>query len=298
MGMGSLPAIMGAAAGKMLIQNTIQGTHDKAAGVAGKYLGNKSGVRSPGLGETFSNIFAAGAAQKAYATGRVAYLGHGSYPGGANLGQTVRPTQGTVVSEYGPRNLLGMTFHNGIDIAAAAGTPIRAAAAGRVVYTGWDNTGYGNYVQMQSPDGTMFGYGHNNSINVRAGQRVPVGAMIARMGSTGKSTGPHSHFQTGRNGNWFNPRALFPQLDKGGFTMNEGLANLHPKETVITAPLTEKFKAGVDNFANSDNSGYTVLMDFSNAHFQTVDDVEAAFTAMMRKTEKRNGVVRKVGIKN
>lgn len=296
LGMGSVPAAFSALTGKMLIQKTMQGAYDKAMGRMGTYVGSKSGVQGPGLVQTVQNI--AGAvlgSQPAYKSGRVVYLGHGSYTGGANLGVTARPADGRVVSEFGPRNLLGMTFHNGIDIANAAGTPIKAAARGRIVFTGWDDTGYGNYVQMQAPDGTMFGYGHNSTIAVRAGQQVFPGQIIARMGSTGKSTGPHSHFQTGRDGKWFNPRALFPQLKNGGFTMNEGLANLHPKETVITAPLTEKFKQGVDNFANSGGGGYNVTMNFAGAHFETTADIEQAVLDVHYKLEKKRGVVRKVG---
>jgi murein DD-endopeptidase MepM/ murein hydrolase activator NlpD len=296
LGLGSVPAAFSAMTGKMLIQKTMQGAYDKAMGRMGTYVGSKSGVQGPGLVQTVQNI--AGAAlgsQPAYRSGQVVYLGHGTYKGGANLGVTARPADGRVVSEFGPRNLLGMTFHNGIDIANAAGTPIKAAARGRIVFTGWDDTGYGNYVQMQAPDGTMFGYGHNSTIGVRAGQQVFPGQIIARMGSTGKSTGPHSHFQTGRDGKWFNPRALFPQLKNGGFTMNEGLANLHPKETVITAPLTEKFKQGVDNFANSGGGGYNVTMNFAGAHFETTADIEQAVLNVHYKLEKKRGVVRKVG---
>lgn len=296
MGMGALPMVMGAATGKMLIQKSIQGAYDKAMGRSGNYLGAQSGVAGPGIAATVSNIAGTAlASQPAYKSGRVVYLGHGSYNGGANLGQTARPAAGTVVSEFGPRNLLGMTFHNGIDIANASGTPIHAAAAGKIIFTGWDNTGYGNYVQMQSPDGTMFGYGHNSTIGVRAGQRVAAGQIIARMGSTGKSTGPHSHFQTGRDGKWFNPRALFPQLNTGGYVLKEGLANLHPKEAVMTAPLTEKIERGAERFANGEGSGYTITMDFTNAHFETTADIEQAMENFMEKRTKKTGVTRKVG---
>jgi TP901 family phage tail tape measure protein len=296
LGGGALPGMMTALSGKLLIQNAIKGAYDKAMGRTGNYLGAKSGVQGPGIAATVSNIAGAAlATQPAYKSGHVVYLGHGSYHGGANLGQTARPAEGRVVSEFGPRNLLGMTFHNGIDIANSSGTPIKAAARARVVFTGWDDTGYGNYVQLQAPDGTMFGYGHNSTIGVRAGQQVTPGQIIARMGSTGKSTGPHSHFQTGRDGEWFNPRALFPQLKNGGFTLTEGLANLHPKETVVTAPLSEKFKQGVDNFANSSGNGYNVTMNFAGAHFETTADIEQAVLNVHYKLEKKRGVVRKVG---
>lgn len=294
LGMGSLPGVMGALVGKQLIAGSIAGAYNKRMGQTGNFLGSKSGV-TPDYAKILGDVVTAATSQ-IYTTGKVVYLGHGAYPGGFNPGPTTRPAAGTVTSLFGPRNLLGMSFHNGIDIANASGTPIKSAAAGKVIFTGWDNTGYGNYTEIQSGDGTMFGYGHQSAIGVRAGQRVGTGQLIGRMGSTGKSTGPHLHFQTGRNGVWFNPRAVFPQLNTGGFVMKEGLANLHPKESVLTKPLTEDMKTGVQRFAEGPSAVYDINLNFDGATFNTQVDFDRAVEEAMRKMDKRIGVSRKVTV--
>lgn len=108
------------------------------------------------------------------------------------------PARGVLTSGYGWR---WGRMHKGIDIAGPIGTPIVAAADGRVSYAGWNSGGYGYLVEIQHPDGSMTLYAHNNRILVRVGQEVDQGQQIAEMGSTGYSTGPHLHFEvhpTGR----------------------------------------------------------------------------------------------------
>lgn len=86
------------------------------------------------------------------------------------------------------------SWHNGIDIANSNGTPIRAAQAGRVVYSGWDNSGYGYMVRIDHGNGLQTLYGHASHLIARAGEYVDKGQVIMLMGSTGRSTGPHLHF--------------------------------------------------------------------------------------------------------
>jgi len=102
------------------------------------------------------------------------------------------PAKGLLTSGYGWR---WGRMHKGIDIAAPIGTPVVAAAPGVVVTAGWNSGGYGNLVEIQHPDGSVTLYAHNNRILVREGQQVAQGEQIAEMGSTGYSTGPHSHFE-------------------------------------------------------------------------------------------------------
>ena len=84
--------------------------------------------------------------------------------------------------------------HSGIDIAANVGTPIYAANAGPILYSGWNNWGYGNTVVIaHGPFSTL--YGHMSSIAVRCGQSVSPGQVIGYVGSTGNSSGPHLHFE-------------------------------------------------------------------------------------------------------
>jgi murein DD-endopeptidase MepM/ murein hydrolase activator NlpD len=119
------------------------------------------------------------------------------------------PTKGVLTSGYGRR---WGRMHKGIDIAAPIGTPIFAAAPGVVVSAGWNSGGYGNLVELQHPDGSVTLYAHNNRILVRRGQEVAQGQQISEMGSTGRSTGPHLHFEVHPSGRGaVNPIAYLPR---------------------------------------------------------------------------------------
>ena len=107
------------------------------------------------------------------------------------------PAQGTLSSGYGWR---WGRMHKGIDIAAPIGTPIMAAASGEVIFAGWNSGGYGNLVKLQHSDGSVTFYAHNHRVVVHKGQKVKQGQLIAEMGSTGRSTGPHLHFEIRPNG--------------------------------------------------------------------------------------------------
>lgn len=102
------------------------------------------------------------------------------------------PTQGIFTSGYGWR---WGRMHKGIDLANNVGTPIVAAKEGRVVFAGWHDGGYGYLVTLAHPDGSRSLYAHNSRLLVRVGQDVDQGQSIAQMGSTGRSTGPHLHFE-------------------------------------------------------------------------------------------------------
>lgn len=110
------------------------------------------------------------------------------------------PANGLMTSGYGWR---WGRMHRGIDIAGPIGTPIVAAAAGVVHFAGWNDGGYGYMVEIQHPDGSMTRYAHNDRLHVRRGETVAQGQRISDMGSTGRSTGPHLHFEihtAGRGG--------------------------------------------------------------------------------------------------
>lgn len=102
------------------------------------------------------------------------------------------PVQGVLTSGFGPR---WGRMHNGIDIAGPIGTPIQAAADGVVVSSGWNDGGYGNLVKIQHANGSVTLYAHNQKNLVSSGQQVRQGQIIAELGSTGNSTGPHCHFE-------------------------------------------------------------------------------------------------------
>jgi LysM repeat protein len=107
-------------------------------------------------------------------------------------GGFVWPAEGIFSSGYGWR---WGRMHKGIDIANNVGTPIVAAAPGRVTFAGWHDGGYGYLVEITHDDGTLTRYAHNSTLIVRQGDQVEQGQPISRMGSTGRSTGPHLHFE-------------------------------------------------------------------------------------------------------
>lgn len=115
--------------------------------------------------------------------------------------QFINPASGYLSSSFGRR--WGRN-HNGIDIAGSHGSTIKAAAAGTVTYSGW-MSGYGNYVVIDHGNGYQTAYGHNSSLLVSKGQKVSQGQAIAKMGSTGRSTGTHLHFEIKKNGVFQNP---------------------------------------------------------------------------------------------
>jgi murein DD-endopeptidase MepM/ murein hydrolase activator NlpD len=123
-------------------------------------------------------------------------------------GGLAQPTPGRVSSGFGPRPDPmgdGHGFHSGLDIAAATGTPVVAAAAGQVVAAGPAGS-YGNLIAIRHPDGTETRYAHLSAIDVKVGDPIAAGAPIGAVGSTGRSTGPHLHFEVRQGGRAVDPR--------------------------------------------------------------------------------------------
>ncbi len=120
---------------------------------------------------------------------------------------SIYPTYGRITSRFGARTdpfNRSRTFHNALDIANSYGTPIYAAAAGKVVFVGYDG-GYGNKVVIRHNSEITTVYGHNSRIVVEDGEMVKKGQTIAYMGSTGRSTGPHLHFEVLKYGQSVDP---------------------------------------------------------------------------------------------
>lgn len=99
----------------------------------------------------------------------------------------------------------GAAFHAGLDFPGPMGSPIYAAAQGRVTFVG-QKQGYGNCIEVTHGNGLMTRYGHLSGFRARTGQDVEAGAVIGAMGSTGRSTGPHLHFEVRVNDRPVNPR--------------------------------------------------------------------------------------------
>jgi murein DD-endopeptidase MepM/ murein hydrolase activator NlpD len=160
------------------------------------------------------------------------------------------PTTGRISQEYGctgfhlnPRKGSCKHFHDGIDVVSAYGTPVRSVAVGVVAYSGWnpyDKEGRAYVVDIVHPDGFVSRYGHLIATNhVRAGELVHTGQVIGKMGSTGKSTGTHLHFELLRNGNDVSPAAWLPagvvrvdkSTTKAGQAAESGKSEPAPKPT-------------------------------------------------------------------
>jgi murein DD-endopeptidase MepM/ murein hydrolase activator NlpD len=120
------------------------------------------------------------------------------------------PVDGSVSSSFGHRSdpFSGeRKSHRGVDIAAAAGSPIQAVRAGTVTFAG-DRGGYGNVVVVDHGRGLETRYAHCESVDVQVGDAVRAGAPIATVGSTGRSTGPHLHFEVRQDGQAVDPNQV------------------------------------------------------------------------------------------
>ena len=105
-------------------------------------------------------------------------------------------------------------FHHGIDIAAAEGTEVYPAKGGEVMFSGY-RKGYGNIVEIDHGDGIVTKYAHNRANRVATGDRVGPDTVIAEVGSTGRSTGPHLHFEVQYEGRKVPPQTIFAGIAKG-----------------------------------------------------------------------------------
>jgi murein DD-endopeptidase MepM/ murein hydrolase activator NlpD len=117
-------------------------------------------------------------------------------------------------SSYGPRKHPLLKYsrkHKGVDLAADIGAPVRVVAPGTVVFAD-PYAGYGNFVVVEHNLGVTTHYGHCDEIKVKPGQKVNAGDIIATIGNTGLSSGPHLHFELRINGEPKNPENFIPDL--------------------------------------------------------------------------------------
>jgi lipoprotein NlpD len=121
-------------------------------------------------------------------------------------GELAWPVRGLLVSRFGSR---GSEHHDGIDIAAPEGSPVTAAAAGVVIFSG-EQRGYGNLAVIDHGRGEATVYAHCASVLVTQGQSVSRGQLIARVGRTGRATGPHLHFEVREHAQPRNPLQYLP----------------------------------------------------------------------------------------
>jgi len=126
----------------------------------------------------------------------------------ADLANGVVPVAGRITSVVGDHRTGSSMGHHGTDIAAPTGTQVKAFLSGKVVRAGWGGL-YGNVVDVEHGNGYKTRYAHLSSITVSVGQIVGRGQPLGRVGSTGRSTGPHLHFELRQNSQLLNPCSVF-----------------------------------------------------------------------------------------
>lgn len=120
---------------------------------------------------------------------------------GKSNGPLSWPVRGVLYARFGRK---GKEPHDGIDLAAPAGTPVKTAAPGTTLYAG-EQKGYGLIVIVEHQDGLVTLYAHNRDVRVKTGQKVRDGQVVATVGDSGKTTGPHLHFEVRRDGKPLDP---------------------------------------------------------------------------------------------
>lgn len=131
--------------------------------------------------------------------------------------QVTQPVSGPVSSDYGWRRdpIDGKTrFHSGIDYEVSPRTPVKSFMEGEVVFSGWEK-GYGNMVEIEHPNGYRSRYAHNSALLVKEGDHVESGTVISLSGSSGRSTGPHLHFEIRKGELSLDPAKILDSMSQG-----------------------------------------------------------------------------------
>ncbi len=180
-----------------VIEAGVPGTASVTADVT--YLNGKEETRNILTSETLTEP-----------TTRVIAVGTKERPSWYPTGTFIWPVQGRINSPFGWRSIFGSySYHSGLDIKAYTGQSIKASDGGTVEFAGWKGS-YGNLVIINHGNGYKTYYGHNSSLTVSAGDKVYQGQVIAKAGSTGRSTGPHCHFEVRIDGTTVNPMSYLP----------------------------------------------------------------------------------------
>lgn len=145
------------------------------------------------------------------------YSSSGSVVTGANISYEIislgglsfiNPVSGIITSRFGVSSSIRSSYHTGLDIGASIGTPIAAAASGVVEYSGYKSA-YGNLITIDHGNGVVTYYAHCSNLYKSAGEYVEQGEIIAAVGMTGNTTGPHLHIEVRKNGIAYDPADYF-----------------------------------------------------------------------------------------
>ena len=196
------------------------------------------------------------------------------------------PCPGQMTSNYGYRAKFGR-MHKGVDLAIRSNDTIYAAFEGKVRLTNYEAKGYGNYVILRHPNGLETVYGHLNRFLVKEDQVVKAGQPIALGGSTGRSTGPHLHFETRYMGYAINPNAIFDFKNKTTHTDTYTFSKSTYTQPRNYAPSTTVAKADTENAYKSGGatpSTYTVKKG------DTLSSIARSYGMSATRLRKLNGL--------
>lgn len=197
------------------------------------------------------------------------------------------PCPGQVTSNYGYRAKFGR-MHKGIDLAIRSNDTIYAAFDGKVRLTNYEARGYGNYVILRHPNGLETVYGHLNKFLVKPDQVVKAGQPIALGGSTGRSTGPHLHFETRYMGYAINPNAIFDFKNKTTHTDTYTFSKSTYTQPRNYAPKTTVAKN--ETKENTYKSAQSVKATYTVKKGDTLSSIARSYGMSATTLRKLNGL--------
>lgn len=179
-----------------------------------------------------------------------------------------------ITQKYGEK--VTSSFHTGIDYGCPLNTPVLASADGKVMFAGWDSTGYGNMVIVKHTDFCSTLYAHLSSVHVSVGETVRRGSLIGHSGNTGNSTGPHLHFEA--RSEWNDYRSHFDPMKLPLTTIDDTVIEKPVNENSCIKPGPVMVSAPLGVFAHNEK--------FTNKHILPYG-TELDFTG---KTKQKNGL--------
>ncbi len=200
-----------------------------------------------------------------------------------DLSEFTPPVVGNVLSKYGPRRRRN---HNGVDIPLKVGEPIRAAFDGRVRYAKYNTGGFGNLVIVRHPNGLETWHAHLSKLNVQVNEYVKTGQVIGFSGNTGRSRGPHLHFEMRYCDQTFDPEFIidFPTgcLKYQTFALEKSFFNIHSRASEILEEDDDDFPLLASAEGDSTTTSTDILARIAEA--QNKEKAESQRSTLSQST--------------